>query len=98
MVVSVIIPVYKVEQYIQRCLESVIAQECDDFSIECILIDDCSPDHSMDIVEKQIEAYDGTGVVGRGDGLVAYGDVVRVDEVDVAAYPQPLPKGGVTGI
>lgn len=62
MVVSVIIPVYKVEQYIQRCLESVIVQECDDFSIECILIDDCSPDHSMDIVEKQIEAYDGTGI------------------------------------
>lgn len=62
MVVSVIIPVYKVEQYIQRCLESVIAQECDDFSIECILIDDCSPDHSMDIVEKQIESYHGTGI------------------------------------
>lgn len=62
MVVSVIIPVYKVEQYIQRCLESVIAQECEDFSIECILIDDCSPDHSMDIVEKQIESYHGTGI------------------------------------
>ena len=62
MVVSVIIPVYKVEQYIQRCLESVIVQECDDFSIECILIDDCSPDHSMDIVEKQIESYHGTGI------------------------------------
>lgn len=62
MVISVIIPVYKVEQYIQRCLESVIAQECDDFSIECILIDDCSPDHSMDIVEKQIKSYQGTGI------------------------------------
>ena len=62
MVVSVIIPVYKVEQYIQRCLESVIAQECDDFSIECILIDDCSPDHSMDVVEKLIKSYQGTGI------------------------------------
>ena len=62
MVVSVIIPVYKVEQYIQRCLESVVAQECDDFSIECILVDDCSPDHSMDIAEKQIMSYQGTGI------------------------------------
>ena len=60
MVVSVIIPVYKVEQYIQRCLESVIAQECDDFDIECILVDDCSPDMSMDIAKGIIAQYNGS--------------------------------------
>lgn len=54
MVVSVIIPVFKVEQYIQRCLESVIAQDCDGFSIECIIVDDCSPDRSIAIAEKLI--------------------------------------------
>lgn len=54
MVVSVIIPVYKVEKYIQRCLESVIAQDCDGFSIECIIVDDCSPDRSIAIAEKLI--------------------------------------------
>ena len=62
MVVSVIIPVYKVEQYIQRCLESVIAQECDDFSIECIIVDDCSPDKSMVIAEKLIATYQGDDI------------------------------------
>lgn len=60
MTISVIIPVYKVEKYIQRCLESVIAQECDDFDIECILVDDCSPDMSMDIANGIIDNYDGS--------------------------------------
>lgn len=61
-IVSVIIPVYKVEKYIQRCLESVIAQECDDFSIECIIVDDCSPDKSMVIAEKLIATYQGDDI------------------------------------
>lgn len=60
MTISVIIPVYKVENYIQRCLESVIAQECDDFDIECILVDDCSPDMSMGIAKDIIDHYHGS--------------------------------------
>ena len=60
MTISVIIPIYKVEKYIQRSLESVIAQECDDFDIECILIDDCSPDMSVDIAKDIIDQYKGS--------------------------------------
>ena len=59
MIISVIIPVYKVEKYIQRCLESVIAQECDEFVLECILIDDCTPDLSMEIAKDIIAHYTG---------------------------------------
>ena len=60
MTISVIIPIYKVEKYIQRCLESVIAQECDDFDIECILVDDCSPDMSVGIAKGLIDKYKGS--------------------------------------
>ena len=60
MIISVIIPVYKVEKYIQRCLESVIAQECDDYDVECILVDDCSPDMSMAIAKDVIDHYCGS--------------------------------------
>jgi len=52
--VSVIIPVYKVENYIHRCMKSILAQSFSDF--ECILVDDCSPDGSgqiCDDYEKQ---------------------------------------------
>ncbi len=51
--VSIIIPIYKVEQFIQRCLQSVVNQSYKD--IECILVNDVSPDNSMQIVEKFIQ-------------------------------------------
>ena len=41
--ISVIVPVYKVEQYLDRCVESVVAQTFSDF--ELILVDDGSPDN-----------------------------------------------------
>jgi glycosyltransferase involved in cell wall biosynthesis len=41
-VISIIVPVYKVEPYIRRCLDSVLDQTFTDF--ECILVDDGSPD------------------------------------------------------
>ena len=62
MIVSVIIPVYKVEKYIRRCVQSVIDQNCDGFSIECIFVDDATPDKSMDIVREMIENYQGNTV------------------------------------
>lgn len=57
--VSIIIPVYKVETYIERCLNSVMRQDTKAMSIECILVDDCSPDKSMIIAENMIKNYSG---------------------------------------
>ncbi len=57
--ISIIIPIYNVEAYIRRCLESVITQEFTGAIIECILIDDCTPDGSMTIVEEMVTNYDG---------------------------------------
>ena len=57
MKVSVIIPVYNVEPYIERCLESVANQTYSD--IECILVDDCGNDNSMEIANRFIDKYNG---------------------------------------
>ena len=57
--ISIIIPVYKVEQYIQRCLESVIHQDFNDVDIECIIVNDCTPDDSMVIAHQMISNYHG---------------------------------------
>lgn len=46
--VSVIIPVYNVEKYISRCLDSVLGQTLKD--IEVICIDDCSTDNSLSVL------------------------------------------------
>jgi len=40
--ISIIIPIYKVEKYLHRCVDSVLAQKCTD--LEIILVDDGSPD------------------------------------------------------
>ena len=59
MKLSIIIPIYKVEKYIQRCLESVMSQKTDQFETECLLIDDCTPDNSMDIAKEMVNNYKG---------------------------------------
>ena len=57
--VSIVIPVYGVENYIERCLNSVMQQDSKSVSLECILVDDCSPDNSIKIAEKIIKDYSG---------------------------------------
>lgn len=57
--ISIVIPVYNVEKYIQRCLDSVISQETNNYTIECVLVDDCTPDNSMKIVHDIIDNYKG---------------------------------------
>lgn len=53
--VSVIIPIYKVEKYIERCARSLFEQTLDE--IEYIFIDDCTPDKSMEILKQVIADY-----------------------------------------
>ena len=57
MKISVIIPVYNVEPYVRQCLESVIMQDNGGAAIECILVDDCGKDRSMEIVRQIVADY-----------------------------------------
>lgn len=50
---SIIIPVYNVENYIGRCLESVLNQTYEKF--EVIVVNDGSPDNSVDIINKYVK-------------------------------------------
>lgn len=53
--VSVIIPVYGVEKFIQRCAESLFDQTLKD--VEYIFVNDCTKDRSMDILSTVIDRY-----------------------------------------
>ena len=53
--VSVIIPIWGVEKYIERCARSLFEQSMD--SIEFIFVDDCTPDKSIDILKEVIKDY-----------------------------------------
>ena len=47
--VSIIVPVYKVEPYLERCVKSILAQSYTDW--ELILVDDGSPDHCPEMCD-----------------------------------------------
>ncbi len=53
--VSVIVPVYNVENYICKCLDSLVKQTLKD--IEIIIINDGSTDSSIDVINNYIEKY-----------------------------------------
>ena len=53
--VSIIVPVYKVEPYLRRCVESILAQGYRHW--ELILVDDGSPDRCPAMCDGDIIAY-----------------------------------------
>ena len=53
--VSVIVPFYNVERYIEKCVETLVDQTLKD--IEIILVNDGSKDRSIEIVNQFLERY-----------------------------------------
>ena len=89
--VSAIIPIYNVEQYLSKCLDSVINQTLRD--IEIICINDCSSDNSLEILKeyankdnriKIIDFKENKGVsVARNEGIkVARGEYIAFVDSD----------------
>lgn len=56
--ISVIIPIYNVEKFVERCILSIINQTYTK-EVECIIVNDCTPDSSMKIVERLVADYKG---------------------------------------
>lgn len=52
---SVIVPVYGVEKYIERCARSLFDQTLD--HVEYIFVDDCTPDRSMELLQGVIDSH-----------------------------------------
>lgn len=53
--VSILVPVYGVEKYIERCIRSLFEQSYQ--NLEYIFVDDCSPDRSIDILKQISQEY-----------------------------------------
>lgn len=60
---SIIIPVYNVEKYIEKCITSLLNQL--DNCIEIIIVDDCTPDSSIKICECLIKEYENIKIIKR---------------------------------
>ena len=64
--ISVIVPVYKVESYLHRCVDSILAQSFTDF--ELILVDDGSPDNCRKICDEYAEKDSRIHVIHQENG------------------------------
>ena len=103
MKISVIIPVYNVSAYIERCILSVMHQTYKG-EMECIIVDDCSPDDSILKCRNLIETYQGcikfkitTHSVNQGLSVArntgteqATGDYIYYLDSDDELYPDTI--------
>lgn len=96
--VSVIVPVYNVSAYIEKCASSLFAQTLDD--IEYIFVNDCTPDDSVEKIERTLESFPervpqtrivtmpangGQATVRRQGAILATGDyIIHCDSDDWA--------------
>lgn len=61
MLLSIIVPVYNVENYLTQCVESILTQNIDDYEI--ILVDDGSEDGSSEICDRFVNEYENIHVI-----------------------------------
>lgn len=96
--ISVIVPVYKCEEYIESCIDSILNQTFTDFEI--ILVDDGSPDNSGKICDTLAEKYNKISVlhqenqgqaVARNNGVkIARGEWLHFVDSDDHIHPEML--------
>lgn len=67
--ISIIVPIYNVEQYLRKCLDSIKKQTYKDF--EVILVDDGSPDNSASICEEYVSKDSRFKLVRKKNGGVS---------------------------
>lgn len=65
---SIIVPVYKVEPYLRKCVESLLRQDLSRDSYEIILIDDGSPDNCPSICDEYARFYENVKVIHKDNG------------------------------
>lgn len=92
---SVIVPVYNVELYIEKCIQSIANQKFPVNEFEILVVDDCSPDNSISIVKRLQTDYANIRIIrnptnlhlggARNTGIrEAYGDwILFVDSDDM---------------
>lgn len=62
---SIIIPIYNVEKYIFKTLDSIFSQKVSLEDFEVIIVNDGTPDHSMEIVGKFVSNYGNINVINQ---------------------------------
>lgn len=100
--ISIIIAVYNTEKYLERCLNSLLEQT--DKRFEIVIVDDCSTDHSREIIKRYYKAHPDQIVPvflekNRGQGFAqnkgleqAKGNYIVLLDSDDYIHPQMIEK------
>lgn len=98
---SIIVPVYQVEQYIRPCIESIFNQGLDDDRFEVIIVNDGTKDRSMEVIADIIEQHKNVTVfnqenqslsVARNVGIAAAkGEYILMPDSDDLLVENSLP-------
>lgn len=98
---SIIVPIYNVEKYVRPCLESIFKQGLDDETYELILVNDGTPDRSMEVIADIISQHQNVTVitqenqglsVARNNGIAAAkGEYILMPDSDDLLIENSLP-------
>lgn len=100
MELSVVIPIYKTEEFIKECVDSILAQASQ--SVEVILVDDGSPDNCPKICEEYAKSDSRVKVIHKENGglssarnagmVVAKGKYITFVDSDDKVFSESIPK------
>ena len=65
---SIVVPIYKVEQYLHKCIDSLLDQDLPPDEYEIVLVDDGSPDKCAEICEEYAARFAHVKVIHRENG------------------------------
>ena len=77
--ISIVVPVYNVEPYIDRCMQSLLSQSLKE--VEIILVDDASPDKCPILCDEYASQYQNVFVIHKQNAGLGY---ARNSGIDVA--------------
>ena len=99
---SIIIPVYNVEEYIRPCIESIFKQGLDDADFEVIIVNDGTEDRSIEVISDIIGSHDNITVINqenqglsaaRNNGIAAAkGDYILMPDPDDLLIENSVPS------
>ena len=78
--ISVIVPVYNVEQYLERCVDSIINQTYK--NLEILLVNDGSTDNSGQLCDELAKKDDRIRVIHKENGGLSDARTVGIDEAE----------------
>lgn len=79
MKISIIIPIYNVEEYVGKCLDSIFSQGIADDEFEVVAVNDGSPDNSVKVVERYAAKHSNIMIINQPNGGVSVARNTGID-------------------